>query len=546
MRILAARRYADAARNLRARQIVYRARRLAPAQVLAVGLPERTPHARADHAAGLFAAAAAMSGPQSPPHLSARFCSSGRERCWGAPLFWSDKRDGLLFLFQLHGFGDLADYLAGPRDPHGDAFWREVIEDWLEHHRRPAYPQWHPYPLSGRLLAWLSAMGSGLLDESALRLLLRQAFYLKRCVEHDVGGNHVLRNATALTASGYCLDERRLLMPGIRLLGRELARQLLSDGGHEERSPSYHREVLADLDSLATIISRAGAREPEWLSEARASLCAWLRVLAGPDGRVPRFSDSWDGPMLDVEPDRPAVEELAESGYLVVRHGGDQAVFDVGPLGPRHLPAHAHADALGFVVWFDGRPFIVDPGAGSYSGAVRECLRSTGVHSTVALDGLNQCDFWGTFRAASLPAVKRGPLRFVNDAVVVSAWHDGYRPSVHRRTFCWMPGDGLVVVDVLEGGNRRAVSARLPLAPDAGSPVTVNALGPGPQARLVDIRVAPYVGCLRPSRAWERQLVAAPDEPFGWSLLRPGATAVLDERTVRLRRRSGEELAVAI
>ena len=69
----------------------------------------------------------------------------------------------------------------------------------------------------------------------------------------------------------------------------------------------------------------------------------------------------------------------------------------------RRDPAHAHADALSFQLWADGRPVVVDPGMPTYdAGAERDWFRGTRAHSTVAIDG-DQFEPWGAFRSGPLP-----------------------------------------------------------------------------------------------------------------------------------------------
>ena len=173
----------------------------------------------------------------------------------------------------------------------------------------------------------------------------------------------------------------------------------------------------------------------------------------------------------------------------MLRSGRDQAVLDVGPIGPRHLYAHAHADVLSFVLWADGRPVLIDPGTFQYTGPWRDHFRSTAAHSTVEVDGLDQCEFWGDFRAARTPRVSVAPPEGVAGATLVNAAHDGYRrladPVIHRRTFAWIPGDGIVVVDRLECGGPHSI--RSTLRPAAGlaedGPLRIGALTVGALGR---------------------------------------------------------------
>ncbi len=302
------------------------------------------------------------------------------------------------------------------------------------------------------------------------RSLARQARVLSRSVEHDIGGNHVLRNGAALVFAGVCLADQRLEERALRLLQRELRRQVLGDGGHEERSPAYHRAVLADLEDVRRLLAQRGTRAATAGSTTRSPRCnAWLAALAGPGGDLPLLNDAWEGPPV-VASGREPVSDLVESGYVVVRGGGSQAVLDVGPLSPPYLPPHAHADVLSFVLWAEGRPLVVDPGVVSYTGPARDEFRATRAHNTVEVDGVDQCVFWGDFRAAHLPRVRRLRLERNHGARSCSrrsttATGVSPIPSCTARTFVWIADGGSVVVDRLIA--RAARRGELP-APRAG------------------------------------------------------------------------------
>jgi uncharacterized heparinase superfamily protein len=533
--------YVDAVLGLQPRQIAFRPRRAVPPRLLALGLADEDAPGWRPLAAGAGRVSAPQSGPTEPPHLSGTFAAVGTARPAGGADTWaSTGPDDLLFSFTVHGFDELPRYLAGARDPRGDAFWAGVVGDWLRRCSRPAAPAWHPYPLSRRIVAWCAALSAGGWDRSLevamRRSLTRQVRYLRRSVEHEVGGNHVLENAIALLVGGECLGVAGAARHGRRLLVRELPRQLLDDGGHFEGSPSYHRQVLDRLLDAKAVADRADAPLPE-LDSACRDMAGWLSELAGPDGRLPLLSDAWDGPPVASRADSPLT--VTSSGYVVLRHGADQAVLDLAPLGPRHLPAHAHADALSFVLWADGTPLVVDPGSGGYRGPVRRWSRATASHNTVEIDGEDQCVFLGDFRAARLPRVVRAVDRR-DDAVIVAARHDGYArlpdPVEHRRTYCWLPGDGLVVVDALHARGRHRSVSRLNLAAGGDErPGSVRArpLFDAPFERGAG-RVAPYLGVFSPCTVLEQAADTGERAVQGWSLLRSEAEV----------RREGDEISV--
>lgn len=471
-------------------------------------------------AAGLRTEVAPQGGPAKPPDECGAFACVGLKIPAADPALFAGTPHGMLAAFHLHAFAELAAYAAGPRSAGGDAFWVRVIERWLATAGRPAGAGWHPFPLSGRVMAWCAALSAGNWPHApaqAMRAsLARQLLVLRRSVEHDVGGNHLLRNATALAIGGACLGDDRARGQGERLLAREVPRQVLPAGGHVERSPSYHREVLNDLRNAAAVLERAGRPAP-WAARLD-DMDAWLSRLAAPDGSLPLRGDAWEGP--PVPPGQEAVADL--DGLVVLRGDGLHAVLQCGPLGPDHLPPHVHADALSFSLWADGRWLVADPGAFTYSGPERDRFRSTPAHATLTVGDRDQCAFWGPFRASLLPTVSRGPVeRRDRGWLVVEARHDGYRPAVHVRRFAFHPAHGLVVRDRLEGGGRHEVVSRVPLGPAAVSGVDVRPLDG--DARREQARYAPYLGTAVDTEVLVQRRSLAPGEECGWSLLRPGA-----------------------
>ena len=541
------------ARNLRPRQLLWRPRRLVPPAALAFATAGRAPAFR-PRSPGAGVDPAPQGGPQPAPHVLGAFRPLGEAELPADPAAWGRSTDDLLTLFHLHGFAELARYAAGPQSPEGDRFWVGVLESWLAAHGRPSTPAWHPFPLSVRLLAWCGALSRGgwpvEVAEGVAASAWRQARYLRRCVEHEIGGNHVIKNAAALCVAGACFDDGALMRSGSRLMRRELARQVLADGGHEERAPAYHREVVVDVEDAAAALAAAGHADAA-VEDTLGRMQRFLTGLVAPDGSLPRLGDAWDGPPL--EPGRSREEQLTASGMIVLRDGLSQLVMSVGPPGPSHLPAHVHAHVLGVELWAEKTPVLVDRGVLEYSGATRDRFRSTAMHSTVEVDGEDQCRFVGSFRALDLPRAA-GELEKLEGAVVVRAWHDGYRrladPVVHRRVVVWLGEGGIVVVDRLEAAGPHAVCSSAHLAPGldrATLPAGLRweALG-GLAVTSEPVSHALYLGTSVDAVALRLRGRVEPGECFGWSLLRDGWDATLADARLSVTRPGAADLVVGI
>ena len=82
---------------------------------------------------------------------------------------------------------------------------------------------------------------------------------------------------------------------GEKLLQRELTEQILPDGGHIERSPMYHAQVLEDLLDLQVLVEACGRTSKncaELLSQHVTRMADFLRSVLHPDGEIPLFNDS--------------------------------------------------------------------------------------------------------------------------------------------------------------------------------------------------------------------------------------------------------------
>jgi Heparinase II/III-like protein/Heparinase II/III N-terminus len=385
---------------------------------------------------------------------------AGAEELWRSPAFEaSSPPDPSTWLGRFHRqYGD--DVLAAARA--GDVEEaRRLVATWIEAHPPRRGDAWHPYPLSTRVGNWIAALTlEPALESPALSASLwRQLRRLEANVEDDILGNHVIRNARAFVLGGAAFGAPELMRRGIDLLRRELPEQVLQDGGHYERSPAYHLVVLRDLLEIQA------ASPHSWIAETIGRMRVFAAALERPDGAPALFNDGTvDAPRLDL-PEPPAgLAVFSDSGFVVARDGPMWLAFRCGPAAPAYLPAHAHADALSFQLWWRGRPVVVDPGAYTYEpGVDRAWFRSTRAHSTVAVGGRDQFRVWGAFRSGPLPKVS---LRYARDGAVEASVVLRGRIR-HVRRIEWESEAGTVWVhDQFEGKGRRRLESRVVWAPE--------------------------------------------------------------------------------
>ncbi|GEM_PF-127430 len=450
------------------------------------------------------------------------FCFLNETRSLGNPPDWVQAGATRLWRYHLHYFEWAWPFLAHRDRPYAQRTFRALWRSW-----RCAVPfsrgdAWDPYPASLRTWALCGVFGSlvaGTEDEADfLADIALHAGYLRSSTERDVSGNHLVKNLKALIGAGVFLDDEELVDDACRELSKQLEIQVLPDGGHFERSPSYHCQVLGDLIDIRELLAAAHRTQVEGIDRIITSMRRWLGAMLHPDGDVPLFNDATlvgIERIAALEPERPTtrLSLLEPSGFLVVRQPGVHVVLDVGLPSPRELPAHAHADCLSFELSVGGRRIIVDSGTSTYApGPRRRYERSTPAHNTVDVDGQDQSEVWGTFRAARLANPRLEHLRADPDDVTITASHDGYRrlpgQPVHRRS--WSIGETSIQIrDEVVGEGTHRVAAHFHLSPECevieqdgtirAGPLTLCANGG--RVRTHPVTVANGFGVQRPSTA---------------------------------------------
>lgn len=403
-----------------------------------------------------------------------------------AVIGWDNPRVELLWRYNQHYFDDLNAVGADDRR----TWQRELIQHWIKANPPGQGTGWAPYPTSQRIVNWVKYFIRGEPPEQDwLHSLAVQARWLERRLERHLLGNHLFVNAKALLFVGLYFqgaEAARWLAKGQRILRHELSEQVLADGAQFERSPMYHALALEDLLDVLNLIGARGPADPGLqtlaitLRERAAAMLHWLRCLCHPGGTLARFNDCAEGiaprtklleryagalGVLGAQPASQGLLHLQPSGYLRAARGPALALLDLAPIGPDHLPGHAHADTLCFELSVAGREIVVNRGTSVYgTGKRRQWERGTAAHNTVQIGAHDSSEVWAGFRVGR--RARPGPVLI--DGWQVEGSHDGYThlpgaPRHHRR---WrLETDGLQVEDWLDPVTSEASQAWLHLAP---------------------------------------------------------------------------------
>lgn len=371
---------------------------------------------------------------------------------------WDSAKHEKLWHYNQHYF----DFLI-TNEPDTATFGDNLIQDWIKNCHDGV--GWDSYPTSIRVVNWIKRASQVQFSKHILVSIGIQTRWLEGRLEKHIGGNHLISNYKALIFAGVFFQTKESdgwLNKGLRGLRRELNSQILDDGGHFELSPMYHSIVLNDLLDIVNFLKSsslckksANIRQQIYeISLLVEKMFAWLGNMTHPDFGVSFFNDS----VFGIAPTSLELEEYAmrlglvvvpkvssnsvhlkESGYIRLVHGQSVVIMDVGDVGPKFLPAHAHADTLSLEASIAQQRVLVNSGISCY-GISNERLRQRGTraHNTVCFEDINSSEVWSGFRVARRADPLNVVTNFNSKVSKVQAAHNGYVKlrvgGIHERS----------------------------------------------------------------------------------------------------------------
>lgn len=420
---------------------------------------------------------------------------------------------------QLHRFFTLPSLAHCYRETGDEKYAQtaaDIVSDWIAAH--PTKPGWqctkydNTLNLAIRLGMWFGSLPAFLtspavtdeLIESMMASAEAQIDYLlPRIATHM---NWRIAQADALLATGIRVDfhpqagawrER-----GVRILNEAFHRQVLPEGVHAERNPSYHGWMTTVYERywrLAKAMPELGLHvDTAKLARMFDYACAVTRpngdlnAMHDCTGRMsgPR-KDTWLAKrsafrklvgLLDDTP--PTTQWFRDAGQFFLRDSWNEdatyLTFDATIWGG----GHCHLSRNALQVHAHGRSLLVDPGTLTYEGSDPKSAygRATRAHATCNLNGWNQSSDDPVSRHDSAPGYD-----LVRSLYRGSYWPhemnwqfiEGHGQGVygeHHRTMLWVRDRFILVIDHLfhdcQANEKPDLQCNWPLSP---GPVTLDA-----------------------------------------------------------------------
>ena len=382
----------------------------------------------------------------------------------------------------LHSFSWLGDLRAlGSKAAQLRA--RHLVDDWIENNSRWSSPAWAPAILGRRVGAWLTVADFLLTSANEpfpprfYGSVAAQARHLRRVAGGTSGTADAFAVGKGMLLAALCLGIGRT-EAALKFLCREAERQILPDGGHVQRCPALHLEVMRHLLDVRSALQAARLEMPPILVGGIDRMVPMLRALRLGDGSLALFHGGKEGDrrLLDAVLARSGVKSKAldngrHVGFQRLAAGRTTIVVDAGPPPRTRVDRLGHIAPLAFEMSVGRERLVVN--CGSFAAddrGWRDAMRSADAHSTLIVKDTGIAEIRPDERIAGRAFEVTAERRESEGSVWIEASHDGYRRSfgvVHtRRLYLHESGDDVRGEDRLEGPGREPFKIRFHLHPD--------------------------------------------------------------------------------
>ncbi len=404
------------------------------------------------------------------------------------PIVWNDKSKSRLWNFNLHYFewsrDWLEDFIINDKIIDDFSFIGNLIDDWIDNNKIGKGNGWNSYTISLRIRnwVWLFNCFPSLRTKKRVDSFYHQFIWLSHNLEMSIGGNHLLENLISLLICSTQFknkEAKKIFAKSQILLKKELEIQILNDGGHYERTASYHLLLLDRLLELVCVMNLAKIKIPKWLKINIKIMHNWAQKIHIGKNNFPRFNDSPLNGCEDINTilsfarmfgggnkinylglrslllghkkilktkidfnnniAKDNLNDLPDTGWTIIRPDKYwEFIFKCGQPCPKDLPAHVHSDLLSFELFYDGKPVIAEVGTSMYgNNSQRDYERSSSAHNVLQIANnrgkrkrakwIEPVEVWSNHRAGRKANILSRDNGFNNQTYWVKGSHDGYK-----------------------------------------------------------------------------------------------------------------------
>ena len=467
------------------------------------------------------------------------------------PGSWAEPAKSDALLAAAHSFTWLRDLRALGSDPaRGRA--RALLADWIGSANHPIAQR--PDIAGARLSAWLNHYDffAASADDAFRQRMMARLVADARALAADLPAEEL--DARALTALKGLIaaavalpDQAAFLTRALRFLPQEIARQILPDGSHAERSPAAQFAALMDLVEIRALLQAAQAQPPTALLSAIERMGPALRALRHGDNGLALFNGSQEESPARIDLvlshcGRPARSQvsLPDGGFQRLQAGRTVLLVDCGRPPPPGVDRLSHAGTLSLELSIGRERLIVNCGAAPAAGQQwRDASRATAAHSTLVIADTNSSELKpdGLGRQPEKVEAQR---QEANGAHWLEVSHDGYlKPfgAIHRRRlYLAESGDDIRGEDAIEAPTPQPYTLRFHLHPSVSASLQQDGeavllrlpSGSGWRLRAEGARMtldeSIYLGGIEPKRCEQIVLTGYADGPqqVKWAISKVG------------------------
>lgn len=215
-------------------------------------------------------------------------------------------------------------------------------------------------------------------------------------IKEENAHNHVLQIGVALLYVG-CLypefeDSEKYKKAGKKIVEIQLKRALFADGGSLEDSPSYSLFIARLYVECELLLKKNGEAGISGIEESLKKQYEWVHQMSPQSDNTLLINDSYTtsvkkeleliGKLIPVSVGDKKSVIFDESKCAALRNDNFELFIDA----MEHTQWHQHAGRPNFVVYYKGKPIVVDSGCCGYDNhGMHQYLWGEWAHNTVCL-----------------------------------------------------------------------------------------------------------------------------------------------------------------